>query len=231
MTLLPRRKNASADCRKYNQQHFPMMTNHQISFTKVLISMREHILETAAGLFYREGLRSVGVDRIIADAGIAKATLYRHFATKEQLIVAYLKSRHDITLAAMSAAIHKAGTDPVQRVCALYDWLYTRANAEFRGCAFLLAVAEHGDAEAVREVVREHKDAVRLMFEAALEGVRKPVLQELPEQLALLYDGALATIMVRRRPDAARLARKSACLLMELYLAAPKKRAVRSAVA
>jgi len=138
MTLLPRRKNASADCRKYNQQHFPMMTNHQISFTKVLISMREHILETAAGLFYREGLRSVGVDRIIADAGIAKATLYRHFATKEQLIVVYLKSRHDITLAAMSAAIHKAGTDPVQRVCALYDWLYTRANAEFRGCAFLL---------------------------------------------------------------------------------------------
>lgn len=187
------------------------------------ISMREHILETASGLFYREGLRSVGVDRIIADAGIAKATLYRHFSTKEQLIVAYLKSRHDLTLVAMREAMRKAGTDPVKRVCSLYDWLYTKADAEFRGCAFLLAVAEHGDSDVIREVVREHKDAVRLIFASALEGVRKSVVQDLAEQLALLYDGALATIMVRHRPDAARLARKSACLLLNVYLAAPKR--------
>ena len=63
--------------------------------------MKEHILNVATGLFYREGLRAVGIDRIIAEAGIAKATLYRHFATKEQLIADYLRSRHVLTLQAI----------------------------------------------------------------------------------------------------------------------------------
>lgn len=182
--------------------------------------MREHILEVATGLFYREGLRAVGIDRIIAEAGIAKATLYRHFPTKEQLIADYLRSRHALTLAAMQAALDAAGADPARRVSALFDWLYARADSDFRGCAFLLAVAEHGDSPEIREVVRQHKDAVRAMFAGALAGLgRSRGVKQLAEQLALLYDGALATIMVRRKPDAVVLARKSARTLLACHQA------------
>jgi hypothetical protein len=73
--------------------------------------------------------------------------------------------------------------------------------------------------------VREHKDAVREMFAIALDGVKTSLAPDLAEQLALLYGRALATIMVRNRPDGARLARKSACLLMDIYLVVPKRRA------
>lgn len=178
--------------------------------------MRDHILEVATGLFYREGLRAVGIDRIIAEAGIAKATLYRHFPTKEQLIADYLRSRHALTLEAMEAALAAAGSDAGKRVSALFDWLYARADSDFRGCAFLLAVAEHGDSPEIRDVVREHKDAVRAMFARALGGKGRG-MKELSEQLALLYDGALANIMVRRQPDAVILARKSARMLLACH--------------
>lgn len=177
--------------------------------------MKDHILEVATGLFYREGLRAVGIDRIIAEAGIAKATLYRHFPTKEQLIADYLRSRHALTLQAMEAALDAAGNDTAKRVAALFDWLYARADSDFRGCAFLLAVAEHGDSPEIRTVVREHKDAVREMFARALGKSKAKAARELADQLALLYDGALANIMVRRQPDAVILARKSARMLLE----------------
>lgn len=180
--------------------------------------MKDHILEVATGLFYREGLRAVGIDRIIAEAGIAKATLYRHFPTKEQLIAYYLRSRHDLTLAAMEEAVAAAGNSTVKRVSSIFDWLYARADSDFRGCAFLLAVAEHGDSPEIRDVVREHKDAVRGMFLQALGETGKGKSgKELADQLALLYDGALASIMVRRKPDAVVLARKSARMLLACH--------------
>lgn len=166
--------------------------------------MRDHIIETASRLFYRSGIRAVGMDLVIAEANIAKATLYRYFPTKEQLVVEYLQARSGRVLAAMEEAA-AAGAYPVKRVASLFRLLEQDAkSSEFRGCAFVLAVAEHEESEAIRTVARGHKDAVRRIFLDAISESRKSGAKRLSEQLALLYDGALSSILVYRNPQAAR---------------------------
>jgi AcrR family transcriptional regulator len=169
--------------------------------------MRDHIIETASRLFYANGIRAVGMDRVIAEADIAKATLYRHFPTKEQLIVAYLRTRSLHVLSSMKSAIRSAGDSPTKRVTGLFRLLERDAHsAEFRGCAFMLAVAEHEESEAIRDVARAHKDAVKRVFLHAVSGSGKAGAKRLAEQLALLHDGALASILVYRNPQAAKTA-------------------------
>ncbi|WP_144114150.1 TetR/AcrR family transcriptional regulator [Paraburkholderia sp. BCC1886] len=177
--------------------------------------MRDHILDTAAKLFYRHGLRAVGVDRIIEEAGIAKATLYKHFRTKETLIVAYLASRHRFALDAMTFAVESAGTDLVARASAPFNWLQSRVSDDFRGCAFLLAVAEHENSPEIRAVAVQHKDAVRDLFASAVAGLGRAAARDMARQLALLYDGALAAVIVRRNDDGVVLARKCAAALVK----------------
>jgi AcrR family transcriptional regulator len=166
--------------------------------------MRDHIVATASRLFYRSGIRAVGMDLVIAEANIAKATLYRYFPTKEQLVVEYLKARSGRVLAAMEVAV-AADTNPAKRVASLFRHLEQDAHSpEFRGCAFALAVAEHEESDAIRTVARGHKDAVRRIFLDAISEPRKAGAKRLSEQLALLYDGALASILVYRNPQAAK---------------------------
>lgn len=176
--------------------------------------MRDHIIETASRLFYRNGIRAIGMDRVIAEANIAKATLYRHFPTKEHLIVAYLQARSGRVLASMKKAV-SSGTSPVRQVSSLFRLLEQDAHSsEFRGCAFMLAVAEHEESEAVRTVVREHKNAVKGVFLDTISKSEKAGAKRLSEQLALLYDGALASILVYRDPQAAKNAALVAAELM-----------------
>ena len=179
--------------------------------------MREHILATAGALFYREGIRAVGVDRIIAEANVAKPTLYKHFGTKEVLIVTYLEGRHEAVIGALTEAMRSARANPLARVMAIFSWLETKVEVDSgRGCAFLLALAEHEESPAIKEIVKRHKDGLRELFREALSdaGTRP---SELPLQLAQLYDGALATIMVRRNVEGATLARKTARTLVSAW--------------
>lgn len=182
---------------------------------------RERILAAASRLFYAHGVKSVGVDRVIAEAGVAKATLYSHFPSKEHLIVAYLQARHEEVMRSMQAQRLDASADTGSRVLQHFATLQRKAGSPaFRGCAFLLALAENEDCEAIQHQVRAHKQAIVDMF-----------LDELPaglasrdalgRQLALLYDGALAQIMVRRRPDAAAMAGDCATVLLQAHLGSP----------
>lgn len=167
--------------------------------------MRDHIIETASRLFYSNGIRAVPMDQIIAEADIAKATLYRYFPTKEHLIVAYLQTRSDRVLASMRDIIHSAGPSPKRRVARLFGQLEETAHSkDFRGCAFMLAMAEHEESVAVREVVRAHKDAVKEIFRDAIAQPGQSGAKRTAEQLALLYDGALASILIYRNPQAAK---------------------------
>lgn len=119
---------------------------------------RERLLATAGGLFYREGIRAVGVERIVAETPTTRATFYRHFPSKEALVVAYLRGVDAHTRAALQeAAGSAAGPDGAVRAIgtALVDDL---SRPEFRGCAFLKAAAEFPDPEdPVRRVVAEHR--------------------------------------------------------------------------
>jgi len=180
--------------------------------------VRDHIVETASRLFYQHGVKTVGVDRVIAEAGIAKATLYRHFPSKEQLVVAYLQARHDAVMQSMEQGRLGGQAGASARVLRYFEILQRKAGSqEFKGCAFLLALAENENSAPIKEVVLLHKQTILDMFLAELPE-DLPARVPLARQLALLYDGALAQIMVQRSPEAAQIAALCADSLLQAQL-------------
>lgn len=159
---------------------------------------RERLLATASGLFYREGIRAVGVERILAETPTTRATFYRHFPSKEALVVAYLRGVDAHTRAALRDAVASAAApaDAVRAVgAALVDDL---SGADFRGCAFLKAAAEFPDPEdPVRRVVAEH----RSWYVASLTELFAQVFGSAPghgrpehaaQHFLMMRDGAMA---------------------------------------
>lgn len=169
----------------------------------------DQILTAAGALFYNEGIRAVGIDRIIEEAKVAKATLYRHFPSKDHLVAAYLQDRHDRVIRSLQDVL-TAAIDPRDQIRLIFERLYEKADSpEFRGCAFALAVAEHGDSERVVTVARIHKRMVRDIFQTVMSkaGIR---LDQAASHLSLLYEGALATVAVGRDPHVVLIARDCA---------------------
>jgi AcrR family transcriptional regulator len=178
--------------------------------------MREHILDVAASLFYEHGLRAIGVDRVIAEAGIAKATLYRHFPTKELLMVAYLTRRSDIALNTLKAELASITDGPLARIDALFDKLASAMNDNFRGCAFIRALSEHLESEPIRDRGKTHKTAVRELIFDLLEplAASEESRRRLGDSIALLYDGALSMGLLYQQGDAAVTAKHAAGTLI-----------------
>ncbi len=155
-------------------------------------SIARHILDVAGGLFYREGIRAVGIDRIIAEADIAKATLYRHFRSKEDLVLAYLEGRHALVMEGLHEVLAQ-WPHPRDQIAEIFDRLYIKADhPEFRGCAFGLAVAEHGESERIVGLARMHKTAVAEVLDGIAQRTGTAHAGRMGRHLALLYDGALA---------------------------------------
>ncbi|GAA3382889.1 TetR/AcrR family transcriptional regulator [Cryptosporangium minutisporangium] len=152
---------------------------------------RQRILGTASALFYAVGIRAVGIDRIIAEAGVAKATFYHHFPTKDALVCAYLAGLHDRQASAFTAL--SAGIEPVDVVLAMFDALGEFAcGPGFRGCAFVNAAVEYPDPDSpVRRIVADHRrwyaDAVRELLVAS--GHRTP--DATARMLVMLRDGVV----------------------------------------
>jgi len=173
---------------------------------------RERILETAERLFYRDGYRAVGVDTIIAESGVAKMTLYRHFRSKDELIAAYLERANHQLLEWIEGLI-APHADPRAALIAVFDGVAKLASSpECLGCAFVGAAAEFPEPEHPGHLVAlEHKRAVaaRLRELAGAAGARDP--DELAEELLLVMDGAWSAARVfgpgnhgRRAAEAAR---------------------------
>jgi AcrR family transcriptional regulator len=156
---------------------------------------REQLVDTAWRLFYRDGYRVVGIDTILAEAGVAKMTLYNHFPSKEDLIVAVLERRHDQFVDSMQQSIDAAGKSPHKRLMAVFQWLEDWfATAEFNGCAFIRAVAEFPRAdERPHQVAAAHKADIieRLATLCREAGLKDPA--NLGRLLALLIEGAIVT--------------------------------------
>ncbi|CAM4221675.1 TetR/AcrR family transcriptional regulator [Kerstersia similis] len=179
------------------------------------MDMRAHIIEVAGSLFYAEGIRAVGVDRIIAEAGIAKATLYRHFATKEALVVAYLRDRYErITQYLREQVLESGEQDPAEKAVLPYRILQEMgARTEYRGCAFLLAVAENEGCAPVLEVAREYRRWLHQMF-TELVACLTDDAEALANELTLCYEGAMAAMAIHREPAAADVAHRCAFALI-----------------
>ncbi|AYG69392.1 MULTISPECIES: TetR/AcrR family transcriptional regulator [unclassified Rhizobium] len=180
-------------------------------------SISDHILASAGALFYREGIRAVGIDRIIDETKVAKATLYRHFPSKDHLVAAYLQDRHERVIRSLESVLDEA-PDSRDQLKLIFERLHEKADSfEFRGCAFALAVAEHGDSERVVAVARAHKATVSQMFAALM--TRAGVETGQPAgHLSLLYEGALATVAVGRDPRAVLTARDCALFVFDAAL-------------
>jgi AcrR family transcriptional regulator len=160
--------------------------------TSAVLPPRERLLATARRLFYAEGIHTVGVDRLVAEAGVTRATFYRHYPTKEALVEAYLRATDDDLRAAVGDAL--AGDDPRRALGALLDLIgHTTNTPGFRGCHFINAAAEYPDAaNRVRVAVRDHRDWFQSTVTelAAKLGHRDPV--QAGQMLVLLHDGTLA---------------------------------------
>jgi len=157
------------------------------------------VLEAASELFYRDGIRATGVEAVVERSGVTKMTLYKHFGSKDGLVVAYLERRDGLWRERLARAVERRvaekGDRPEERMLAVFDaleeWLRTE---EARGCAFINATAELPDPEhPAREVIRRQQEAVRSHFEelAAEAGVHDP--GRLAGQLMILYEGAIVT--------------------------------------
>ncbi|MEU2551216.1 TetR/AcrR family transcriptional regulator [Streptomyces sp. NPDC014684] len=154
---------------------------------------RKRLLGTATRVFYAEGIHSVGVDRIIAEAQVTRATLYRHFSGKEELVLAYLDLA-DQGIREQVAAAQESAESPADRVRAV-----ARSIAEgirspgFRGCAFLNAVAEYPDpAHPVHQAVLAHRQwFLETVTDLLARAGREPA-DEAGRHLVMLRDGAMA---------------------------------------
>jgi AcrR family transcriptional regulator len=174
----------------------------------------DQILTAVATLFYREGIRAVGIDRIIEEAKVAKATLYRHFPSKDHLVAAYLEDRHNRVIRSLREVLNEAEA-PRDQIRLIFERLHEKADSpEFRGCAFALAVAEHDNSERVVSVARTHKKTVKDIFRSIMSkadvGADHPAAH-----LSLLYEGALATVAVERDPNAVLIARDCAIAVFD----------------
>jgi AcrR family transcriptional regulator len=155
---------------------------------------RERILDTAAELFYRDGYGAVGVDTIIEQAGVAKMTLYRNFASKDELIVAYLERANERFWDWFDDALASPPDDPRQKLVGLFDAVAKLSGSPAcLGCTFQVAAAEFPSPDHPgHRVARAHKDEViRRLRELAMDaGARDP--ERLAQQLMLVMDGAWA---------------------------------------
>ena len=181
---------------------------------------RDRILDAAFGLFYARGIRAVGVDLIIAESGVAKATFYKHFPAKDELVLAYLDRVDGIWAAQLHSAADAAGADPADQLVGLFDALGTACRRDgYRGCAFINAAAEATPGTPVHERTVAHKQAVLAWLRdlCARAGVDDP--DSLARSLALLLDGGLADGALAADPAVPRAAKESARALVAAALA------------
>ena len=151
------------------------------------------ILLTAADLFYDEGIRSVGVDRLIAASSVTKATFYKHYGSKDRVIASYVGYRHRLVAEAFAARL-AAATNPADALLAGRDAVLADiSDAGFRGCPFINAAAEFSDPRhPVRIAVREHREWYATTLERLTRALGHPLPGDAADELVLARDGALS---------------------------------------
>ena len=181
---------------------------------------RDQLVETALQLFYRQGFHATGVDQIISDAGVARMTFYKHFPSKNDLILATLRLRDEKFRKWLFGYIEKYDTAHDQLLGlfdALDSWFQGKAFPEqkFSGCMFINAAAEFADLElAAHKIAAHHKATLKKKFTSIAEMAGFPEAEELVSRLMLLKEGAIVTTQVSGDLAAAKRAKEIAKLLI-----------------
>ncbi|CAL8898999.1 hypothetical protein KVA01_00740 [Kocuria varians] len=171
---------------------------------------KDRILAAASRLFYARGMAATGIDAVTAEAGVAKMSLYNNFASKEDLVVAYIHARHEEWLGLYRARAEGL-TDPVRKVLAVFDAYLDHAHCAyehgFRGCGLLNAAAELPAGAPGREVVRAHKEQVQEILRDHLADAGLPNPAGLAERLSFLLEGAMTRAGLEGTDERLRTAR------------------------
>ena len=167
--------------------------------TRETSEARQRILETADRLFYQDGIRAVGIDRIIAEAGVAKMSLYKHFPSKDDLILAVLQYRERGVLAFFHSAMERHGKKakhPLRAFfAALKEWFETPG---FRGCAFQNAAVELADpAHPGTAFVRGHKQRFSEFLRGLVEESVGKVAAKIAPAVSILVEGAIVMAVIQ----------------------------------
>ena len=175
-------------------------------------SKRDQIIDTALELFYRNGFNATGIEKVLTDADVARMTLYNHFKSKEELILAVLRRRDERFLDWLVRYIEKRKLSPRERLLALFDahaeWF---AEESFRGCLFINAAAEFcGGSQAIHALAAEHKRLVASYIRGLAVGAGARDPDVLAGQIVLLLEGAIVTAQVLDDPSWAAKARAAA---------------------
>lgn len=181
-------------------------------------SGRARLVHAAIELVYSHGFQAVGVDQIVAAAGVTKTTFYKHFESKDDLLVAAIRQRDEWEMEAWTRAVRKiAGDDPRRQLLAFFEVLDVWFNApDFRGCQFINAAAEFPNPhDPVHAVAAEHKRKNRDFFRdlAAAGGAQDP--EAVADRYTALVEGTLVLRQVHGRDDAARVIKPAVEALLE----------------
>jgi len=177
---------------------------------------RQHLIDTAYRLFNEHGYHATGIDRILAESGVSKATLYKHFRSKEELILAVLQQRHHQVISLIEGYMKTAKDAGESPTLAIFDALDAWFHAEgYYGCNFINASAEYAQpGDAIYDFAAEHKAALQTLIHDSLAARGKKNRQQRAMEIALLVDGAIVSAHTRGNRDAARLAKTMAGRLL-----------------
>lgn len=178
-------------------------------------SKRDLLLSTAQDLFYREGYHATGIDRILAESGVAKMTLYKHFKSKDELIMAALEERHGRMVERMDAA--ERHMEPRAAILVTFDALQEFLTAEdFSGCAFIHAAGEFHDRDhPIHRQAAEHKSFIERYYRAQLVRLGVAESEVLARQLQYLLEGVLVMAHMQGPANQALEARAAADVLLQ----------------
>lgn len=180
------------------------------------LDARERVLTTASKLFYRHGVRAVGVDLVVAEAGVAKTSLYRHFRTKDDLIAAFLAREDDDFWRTWDDVAKSHRDDPAGELDGQLAWIGERVGrVGYRGCPQLNVAAEIAEADhPARQIATAHKRELRRRLREIAERLNVDAPDALAGQLAVLINGAFVSSSLLSRDEATPLLTSSAHALI-----------------
>ncbi len=163
---------------------------------RAIMDTRTKIVETASRLFFTQGYNLTGINQIIEEAGIAKATLYQHFRSKEEVLIAYIHETATTMNEQLSYTIQNKSTAK-EKILAIFEFLLRGARScDYKGCNFLnIASQVPQDNKKIAEMVKQQKDLTRRMFVQILTPIEK---SDVADEIYLLYEGALAASRIYR---------------------------------
>lgn len=181
---------------------------------------RDQLVEAALVLFAKEGFHATGIDKVLESAGVAKMTLYKHFRSKEELILAVLRLRDERWRNQFMLGVEKRAKDPRGRLLAIFDHLASWfAQEDFFGCMFINASAEYSNhADPIHTASAEHKRLVEMYVRGLAEQAGADRPGDLAAQLCLLMEGAIVFSQVcpdEERGCAAAVAQNAAAVLID----------------